>query len=127
MKIVTAALIQKNNNYLLTRRALGEKLAGYWEFPGGKVELGETLEECLTREIKEELSLDIEVGTLFHEVIHEYEGGAITLKAFSCVCKAGELTLTVHDEARWLPATEIIKLNLAPADMPIAEKLIHAN
>jgi 8-oxo-dGTP diphosphatase len=123
MKIVTAAIIKKDNRYMVTRRASGEKLAGYWEFPGGKVESGETLEEGLAREIKEELSLTIDVGSLFHEVVHEYDGGAITLKAFNAVWASGELSLSVHDEIRWLLPHEILQLKLAPADIPIAEKL----
>jgi len=123
MKIVTAAIIRKERCFLVTRRAPGENLAGYWEFPGGKVEGSETLEECLAREIKEELSLTIEVGGLFHEVVHQYDGGEINLKAFHSDWVSGELTLSVHDEFRWLSAGEILQLKLAPADIPIAEKL----
>ena len=111
----------------MTRRAPGEKLAGYWEFPGGKVEGDESFEECLAREIKEELSLDIDVGNLFHEVVHQYDGGGIILRAFHSEWISGALSLSVHDDYKWLEAGEILKLKLAPADIPIAEKLKHAD
>lgn len=127
MKIVTASILKKENRYLVTRRAPGEKLAGYWEFPGGKVEGDESFEECLAREIKEELSLDIDVGNLFHEVVHQYDGGGIILKAFHSEWISGALSLSVHDDYKWLEAGEILKLKLAPADIPIAEKLKHAD
>jgi 8-oxo-dGTP diphosphatase len=123
MKIVTAAILEDNGRFLIARRSPGQSLEGYWEFPGGKVEQGESLEECLTREIKEELNLDICVKDMFHEVFHQYDKGEIKLVAFKTQIISGSLSLSVHDEVKWLPPGEILQYKLAPADIPIAERL----
>lgn len=123
MKIVTAAILEDNGKYLIARRGPGQNLEGFWEFPGGKVEPGELLEECLVREIKEELNLDIEVLNKFHEVVHNYDKGTIKLVAFTTKIISGDLSLNVHDEVRWVLPGEMLTLQLAPADVPIAERL----
>ncbi|SDK77410.1 8-oxo-dGTP diphosphatase [Modicisalibacter muralis] len=123
MKNVAAALIINGGHILLTRRAPGENLAGYWEFPGGKQELGETIQQCAQRELEEELSLPSIAGEVFMESIYRYEGGAINLVGVLVEAQRGPLTLTVHDRAEWIPISQLMQYELAPADIPIAEKL----
>ncbi len=123
MKTVTAAVLVKNGRILITRRGPGESLAGYWEFPGGKVEPGESLEQCLARELKEELGLVISVGDVLAESEYHYEHGAIRLIAMKAMLQSGTILLTVHDEVKWVLPAELEALNLAPADIPIAQRL----
>lgn len=123
MKTVTAAIIVKDGYVLATRRASGQSLAGHWEFPGGKVEPGETLAQCLARELKEELGLDVSVGEVIAESEYHYDHGAIRLIALRTEILEGTITLTVHDEAKWVLPTKLEDLQLAPADIPIARAL----
>ena len=105
MKEVTAAIILKDNKVLIAQRALGENLAGKWEFPGGKLELGETPQECLKLEIREELDVNkIEVSDFFGESIYAYHSGTIRLMTFWCRWMLGEFTLNVHSHIRGLIA-----------------------
>ena len=124
MKNVTAAIIQRDDKYLLARRAPGQNLAGYWEFPGGKVEADETFEDCLARELMEELNLETQVLDNFCDSVYHYERGAINLMAYRTEILDGEIQLTVHDEVGWFKPQEMLTLNLAPADIPIAKRLV---
>ena len=99
MTEVTAAIILKDNKVLIAQRAPGENLAG-WEFPGGKIEHGETPKECLKREIREELDVDIEVSDFFGESIYTYHSGTIKLMPFWCQWISGDFTLKVHSQAQ---------------------------
>lgn len=123
MKLVTAAIIYQDGKVLLTRRGPGEKLAGFWEFPGGKIENGETYQECLTREIKEELNLQIEVGEVLTTSTYKYEHGEIHLIALEAWILSGSIELTVHDKYEWVAPTDLVFYKLAPADIPIVEQL----
>ncbi|EHQ90867.1 (deoxy)nucleoside triphosphate pyrophosphohydrolase [Desulfosporosinus youngiae] len=123
IKEVTAAVILKDNCVLIAQRSAGDKLAGKWEFPGGKTEPGETPQECLKREIKEELEVDIEVLNFFAESIYTYQSGTIKLMAFWCKWIAGDLTLKVHSKIVWVKRSELNLYDFAPADIPLAEKL----
>ncbi len=124
MKEVTAALIVKNGRILLTRRAPQEKNAGFWEFPGGKIEEGETAFDAIIREIKEELNLLITPKDIFHEVHYKYDHGEILLIGINCHIVSGKIALTVHDKYEWASLKELLDYNLSPADIPIAERLI---
>ncbi|EPF2507133.1 (deoxy)nucleoside triphosphate pyrophosphohydrolase [Vibrio fluvialis] len=124
MKNVSAAVILNDGAVLLTRRAPDEKLAGYWEFPGGKQEQGETIEECLVRELREELAIDCSVGPVFESVEYHYDGGAIRLIALYAQIKSGDITLSVHDMCEWVPFSTLLEYQLAPADIPIAKRLM---
>jgi len=123
MQDVTAAVIYNDGKVLLTRRASGEKHAGWWEFPGGKIEDGETPEHCLQRELMEELGITAVIGALVAESIFAYDAGAIRLLAYQTEIISGQLTLRVHDEYRWVDASKLCTFRLLPADKPIAEKL----
>ncbi len=123
MKLVTAAIIQRDDRILLTRRGTGEKLAGLWEFPGGKVHDGELPEACLARELQEELSLVCEVGQKVAESEYRYDHGVFRILAYEADVKSGVLELAVHDSAEWVPVSSLLAYELAPADIPIAEAL----
>lgn len=123
MKEVAAAIILFNNRVLIAQRAPNEKLAGKWEFPGGKVEIGETLQECLKREISEEFDVDIEVVDFFGESIYEYESSCIKLMAFLCKWNSGDFILKVHSNIEWVDKNELDSYDFAPADIPLVEKL----
>lgn len=124
MKIVTAAIIVDNGRVMITRRREGEKLAGSWEFPGGKVESGETLQSCLARELKEELGLDAEIGAVLAESDYEYEHGAIRLIALRAHILNGTPALTVHDKLEWVRPEDLLGFPMAAADIPIAKRLV---
>lgn len=117
---VTAAILRQGRKVLLTRRAQGQKLAGYWEFPGGKVRPGETPESCLARELEEELSLHCQVGSKVAECEYAYDHGEFVVVAYEAEIRAGHLTLSVHDQARWVDMEDLLTYRLAPADIPIA-------
>lgn len=99
MKEVTAAIIINNRKVLIAQRAEDQKLAGKWEFPGGKVEAGETPEECLKREIKEELGIKIEVDKFFAESIYQYNTGTIKLLAYKARWIDSEYKLAGYSDA----------------------------
>lgn len=124
MKVVTAGVITRDDGkVLLVRRGPQESLSGYWEFPGGKVEEDESEAECLARELKEELGIQVEVGKFLSESHYVYEHGDFLLKAFSARIVSGKLALSVHDELSWVNSTELESYRLAPADIPIAQSL----
>lgn len=126
MKVVTAAIIQEQGRFFVARRGPGEKLAGLWEFPGGKVEPGETLQEGLKREIAEELGVEAIVGDVVTESHYKYEHGEILLVALETEIKGKDIKLSVHDQEDWLFPEQILALELAPADIPIAKFLMES-
>jgi len=123
MKEVAAAIIINNGKILIAQRAENQNLAGKWEFPGGKVESGETLEECLKREINEELGIKIEVDSFFEESIYHYDTGTIKLKAYKVRWVDGEFRLTVHSQIKWVKPDELDNYDFAPADVFFIKKL----
>ena len=123
MKEVSAAIIIRDQKVLMARRAAGESLAGFWEFPGGKREADETISDCLIREIREELTLNIEVLGEFGVSDYQYPGGEIRLIGLLAEIKNGEISMTVHDAVEWIELRKVLDYKLAPADIPLAEKL----
>lgn len=121
---VVGAVFRSGDTILACRKAPGKSLAGYWEFPGGKIESGETPKEALIREIAEELSLTADVGEEVTTTRHEYDFATIELTTFFCIIAEGTPLLTDHDEARWVTADEIRELQWAPADIPAAQKIV---
>lgn len=124
MKEVTAAIIIKDHQVLIAQRAPDDKLAGKWEFPGGKIEPGETPEECLKREIKEELNVEIEVLDFFGDSVYPYSTGKIRLMAYWCKLVSGDISLEVHSQIAWAAPSELGSFDFAPADIPLVEKLM---
>ena len=123
MREVSAAIIIRDQKVLMARRAAGESLAGFWEFPGGKREADETISDCLIREIREELALNIEVLGEFGVSDYQYPGGEIRLIGLLAEIKNGEISMTVHDAVEWVELRKVLDYKLAPADIRLAEKL----
>ncbi len=119
---VVGAVIVADGRILCTRRGTGP-LAGLWEFPGGKVEPGESPQDALVREIREELSCTIHVGEQITTTRHEYDFATIVLMTFACSLADGEPVLTEHTETRWLSPDDLGELTWAPADLPTVELL----
>lgn len=121
--IVAAALFVQNGKILIARRSDDRHLAGHWEFPGGKAEPGETPEACLDREIREELGIEIEVGSLFAKNVHRYDSKTIELLVYRARPLSESYALSAHSEIRWVSAGELLGFDLAPADVPIARRI----
>mgnify|MGYP001548874032 CR=1 FL=1 len=118
---VVAAIIVKNNQVFAARRKTGIHLAGYWELPGGKLEHGETPEQCLLRELQEELSITTKIGRYIGESLYDYGTKVIRLIAYQVEHIEGRFQLIEHDELRWLSVEELETVEWAPADIPIVE------
>jgi len=120
---VTAAIIIYKNKILSVRRAKGKHLAGYWEFPGGKVEDNEQLEDCLGRELQEELEINAAIGDYVGQSTHDYGDRIIRLHAFMVPVESESITLIDHDKSRWLSYDELDDVKWAPADIPLVNQL----
>lgn len=120
---VTAAVIPKEGDVLLAKRPPGGLLGGLWEFPGGKQEKGESLQETLTREIMEELNLEVEIGSLLGEYHHAYTHFRVTLHAFYCRMVSEDLRLNYHTDYSWIPLEELDSYPMGKMDRQIANKL----
>lgn len=121
---VVAALIEKDGNYLIARRATGdENVFGKWEFPGGKVQEGETEEHAIEREIKEEFELDIKAIRFIANNVCEYPSKTIDLRLYECKYIDGEFRLHDHSEYKFVRKEELISYDLCPADIPLAERV----
>jgi len=112
---------------LIAKRAEGSHLAGFWEFPGGKKEDGETLEQCLEREIKEELGIQVQVETLLITVYHEYENRTVTLYLFLCTHLSGRPEPLQCEEVRWVYPEDLVQYRFPPPDLKIIQFLKHFN
>ncbi|HHW47619.1 MAG TPA: 8-oxo-dGTP diphosphatase MutT [Clostridiaceae bacterium] len=123
MKLVTAAIIINDGKVLIAQRAKNQNMAGKWEFPGGKVEPGETPEECLKREIREELGINIEVNDFFGESTYQYDTGTIKLIAYKVQWIDGEFRLSAHNQIKWVEPYELGNFDFAPADVAFVKKL----
>lgn len=118
---VVGAVIVRDGQVLCAQRGGAGSLAGLWEFPGGKIEAGETPRVALQREIQEELRCDIAVGEFITTTSYEYEFGVVHLTTFYCELRQGEPTLTEHTDVRWLRPTDMAQLEWAPADVPAVD------
>lgn len=116
---VCCAVIQDGDKILAVKRGPGGKAADKWEFPGGKIEAGESHKECLAREIKEELGLEIKIGKALPGVEVEHEEGILALLPYLCQVKGGELFLHEHTDFRWDLPENLFELDWAAADLPI--------
>lgn len=124
MKIVhvVAAVIRKDDKIFATQRGYGEFKDG-WEFPGGKIEEGETSEQALVREIREELNTDIKVGKLIDTIEYDYPNFHLSMECFWCEIVKGGLELKEHEAARWLTRETLYSVDWLPADVSLIGKI----
>ena len=120
---VSAALIFHGGKLLITQRHAKSHLGGLWEFPGGKREAGETFEQCLVREIREELGVEISVGKLFEEISHDYPEKSVRLKFFLCELISGEPQPLDCAAVKWIEKSELAKFEFPAADVQLLAKL----
>ena len=125
IEVVAAIIRDAQGRIFATQRGYGE-WKDWWEFPGGKIEAGETPEEALRREIREELAAEIEVGELFKTIDYDYPQFHLTMHCFLCRLK-GDVTLKEHEAAKWLAAQELSSVRWLPADEEIIEELKQQN
>ena len=123
-KKVTAAVIFKNGKVLVAQRSPESSLPNKWEFPGGKMEENETPEDCLNREIREELNIDIKVKEYLCSSFFDYNHISIELMAYTCEWQSGKLKNNEHQALSWLNPEELRGLDMAPADWPIVEFIL---
>ena len=121
IKVVAAILIE-GERFFATQRGYGEFKDG-WEFPGGKMEPGETCEQALARELKEELAIDVNVGKFLCTVDYDYPTFHLTMHCFYCSVVGGELTLLEHEAAKWLNMAELHSVDWLPADVEVVSAL----
>ncbi len=120
--VVTAAVIEDGGRYFVTRRQRGVHLEGFWEFPGGKCEPGETLEHCLARELKEELGVDAAIGAEIFTVTHDYPDRRVELHFLSCTL-VGTPAPLLGQEMRWVERSDLPSLPFPPADDELIRRL----
>jgi 8-oxo-dGTP diphosphatase len=120
---VVAAAVERDGRVLVVRRAPGQKLEGKWEFPGGKVEAGESEQAALEREMLEELGVYGTAGDFVGESAFAYAFGEVRLKLYRFNWLSGEMTLTVHDQLDWVTPEALPYVDFAPADVPLAGRL----
>lgn len=121
--VVTAAVIEEQGKFLIAQRKKNAHLSLMWEFPGGKVEAGESPETCLAREIQEELGVVIEVGDIFKVISHNYGDKQVILLCYKCKLIQGEICPVECEDFAWVTPPEMSEYDFAPADLPVVEAL----
>ena len=124
MTEVVAALIWNGDKFMICQRPAHKARGLLWEFVGGKVEFGETKEQALIRECKEELNVLLSVGDIFMDVVHEYSDLTVHLTLFNATIAEGEPHKLEHNDIEWITSDEIPNYNFCPADKEILQKLI---
>ena len=122
IEVVAAVIFDEQGRIFATQRGYGE-WKDWWEFPGGKIEAGETLQQALKREIHEELDAEIEVGELLRTIDYDYPTFHLTLRCFKCKLSESHVTLLEHEAAQWLAPSELHSVRWLPADEEIIEEL----
>lgn len=126
--VVAGVILRDHNEIFIARRASNKHLAGYWEFPGGKVEDNEQEKDCLNRELLEELGINVKVKDFFMLNQHQYGDKKIVLKSYFCELEEPDsFVLNDHDKVEWVKVKDLLKYKLAPADIPIAKALNERN
>ena len=120
---VVAAVVMRNGKYMIARRAPGKHLAGYWEFPGGKIEEGESPEDSLQREIEEEFGVYAQVGAYLGENVHGYGDKTVRLMAYEATVEQDIHQSTDHDQIEWVELNQMDDYPLATADVPLLRYL----
>lgn len=124
---VVAAIIKKDDKYFCARRPLGKSAGGKWEFPGGKVDPGETREQALVREIEEEFESKIKVNDYIITTRQELEDRVLELHSYTCELVSGDLLLKEHMDSKWLTRDELKSLDWATLDIEVTEKIVENN
>ena len=119
---VVAAIIRRDDEVFATQRGYGN-YKDWWEFPGGKIEAGETPKQAIAREIREELAADISVEDFLTTVEYDYPEFHLSMACYWCSVKEGHLTLLEHEAARWLPLENLRQVNWLPADVLVIEEI----
>ena len=117
---VVAAVIVKENKVLCCKRGPGRDLEGYYEFPGGKIEINETKEEALIREIKEELNIDISIDSYITTIEHDYSSFHLIMYVYRCIIINGDISLNEHTDSIWCNVNELKNINFASADLEVS-------
>ena len=124
---VAAGIITCKNHILIAQRKHGKDLEYKWEFPGGKLEQGETYEQCLARELLEEMNLPIFVGSHFMDTAYDYDFGRVELHCYHAVCAQEQIPeLNEHEQYKWVPVQDLSQYDFAPADKPIIHTLLQS-
>lgn len=124
-QVVTAAVIERNGHILIAKRKQGKRHVGNWEFPGGTLEEGETYEQCLKRELQEELAITSEIGDLICSSEYNYTPDwTVRLLVYRATVVSGTFSLNDHDEIRWVKPEDLVHYDFPEADKPIVKKLI---
>ena len=123
IQVTCAIIVNSIGKVLVTQRSINMPLPLKWEFPGGKIEAGETAEECLIREIREELNIEIQITGSLPPNDHQYPDKLIRLIPFICRQKGGEIILKEHASYKWLDAKDLLDLDWAEADVGVARRL----
>lgn len=127
-KQVSTGIIVHEGKILIGQRMRGKPQEYLWEFPGGKMEPGETIQECLYRELKEEFGIETEIGEFLMSSAYDYDSGSIILQAFWVKTQATEIKkLDAHEQFKWVALDELEQYDFAPADIPIVKKLLEHN
>ena len=121
---VAAGLVFHRQKLLITQRPAGAHLAGLWEFPGGKREPGESFEDCLARELREELGIEVALGQAFEEITHDYPERTVHLKFFLCRLAKGEPRAIGCAAFEWTTRESLTKRNFPPADKRLLRRLV---
>lgn len=124
MTKVAVAVIEKDGKILVARRAKEDHFKGKWEFPGGKMETGESPQDCLRRELFEELGIEAEIGLFICSNRYGYSHGKVELLAYRVSCISGDIRRSVHDEIRWVSTDELLAYDFPAANKPIIEKVL---
>jgi len=123
IKDVAAAVLVHEGKILIAQRPREDFLAGRWEFPGGAVEWGETPENCLKREFREELDIDTTIGDFMGTHLHHYPHGPVRLHVYLASWQGGQLNCSVHEACRWVTVQELHQFEFSQADQPFVERL----
>jgi 8-oxo-dGTP diphosphatase len=121
--LVVAALVRRDGRILVSRRRADQAMPHYWEFPGGKVEAGEAPTAALTREVREELDCEVEVGRIDEVVFYAYPAFDLVMLVYACRLIRGQPRAASVAEIAWVAPIDLLGLNLLPADLPLARRL----
>ena len=124
IKKVIASIIRKDNKFLIAQRAKKDDLYGKWEFPGGKMEEGETEHECLQRELFEEFNIRAEIGEYLCSSYFEHEGQPMEMRVYFVDSSSGEFVFNDHQQIKWVEQNELLDYDMPDPDKPIVEKLL---